>query len=348
MKLKRYIPLGAIFLLQLLACKKNGETNNNPKTSADTDVYISGVSSKGGAYWKNGTPSYLTGSFGDYNAAIALNGSDTYVAGYSLSNGTNGEYVATIWKNGVETQLDEGADYSQVGTMQMGNIVVNGSDVYTVGSENIISTGSAPDLNIAMYWKNNVLVKLTDGLSNAYAYAIAVNGSDIYVAGSVNGDAVYWKNGNMVDLTTSTYPSDNGIAAARSIVINGNDIYFAGTTIAPNGNTVATYWKNGVAMDLTDGSTNSAINAITVSGNDVYAAGYVDNASLRTIATYWKNFAPTTLAQGTSYTQCTGIAVNGGNVYVTEIGAQCGYWKNSTFIQLADCYNISAIVIATK
>ena len=111
MNLNKFIPFVIVFLLQLLACKKSGVSNPNPKTSADTDIYISGFSSKGGSYWKNGTPTYLPGSFGDINASVAVSGNDVYVAGYSLSNGTNGEYVATTWKNGIATQLDEGADY---------------------------------------------------------------------------------------------------------------------------------------------------------------------------------------------------------------------------------------------
>ena len=200
-----------------------------------------------------------------------------------------------------------------------------------------------------MYWKNNVLVKLTNGLTHVSAYAIAINGNDIYVAGSVNGNAAYWKNGNLINLINSSYPSNYGVAAANSIVINGNDVYFGGTTIAPNGNTVATYWKNGVAVDLTNGSKNAGVNAIAIDNdNNVYAAGYVDTTNTRTIATYWKNGVPTMLPEATSYTLCNGIAIKGANVYVTEVGPQCGYWKNNTFVNLADCYDVSNIVIVPK
>ena len=258
MNFKKFIPLAVVFLFQLLACKKSGVGNNNPKTSADTDIYISGFSSKGGAYWKNGTPTYWPGSFGDKNASIAVSGNDVYIAGYSLANGTNGGDVATIWKNGVAKQLDEGADYSQIDNIQMGNIFVNGTDIYAVGDENGPGAGGDADLFVAVYWKNNALIKLTDG------------------------------------------------------------------------------------------STNASITAIAINNNDVYAAGYVDNSSTRTIATYWKNSVATALPEGTSYTLCTGIAVKGTNVYVTEVGPQCGYWKNNVFVNLVDCYDVANIVIVSK
>ena len=279
MSLKNYIPLAAIFLFCMAACKKSGVTNNDPKTSKDTDVYISGFSSKGGTYWKNGTPIYLPGSFGDNNASIAVNGSDVYVVGFSLSNGTIGTYIATIWKNGIATKLNEGADYSEIDNIKLGNIVVNGTDVYTVGFENGSGIGGQSDRYVAMYWKNNVPVQLTDGSADAYAYAIAVNGNDVYVVGSMNGNAVYWKNGTPVNLTNGTYGtySISSIAVANAILINGSDVYIAGNSIAANGNTVATYWKNGVAVNLTDGSTNSAIMAIAVNNSDVYVAGYISN-----------------------------------------------------------------------
>ncbi len=349
MNIKKLLPLATLFLLNILACKKTGGSNSIPKTPLDTDVYVAGFSTNGGAYWKNGVLTSLPGSFGDYNASVAISGKDIYAAGYSLSNGNSGTYVATIWKNGIETQLDEGGNYSEIGNLQMGNIIVNGSDVYTVGTELGLGTGIASSFFTAVYWKNNALVKLSDGSGNAYANAIAVNGSDVYVAGSNNADAAYWKNGNEVNLTNFNNPVPRSIASANCISISGGSVYIGGNTLAANGNTVAAYWKDGALVSLTDGSSNASILAIAINNNDVYVAGYV-SSGLNTIATYWKNGVPTALADGTLYTKSIGIAIDGSDVYVTEQGSQpkSGYWKNNTFTPLNNCKSTSNIIVISK
>ncbi len=89
------------------------------------DVYATGWESNGttdlAKYWKNGSPTSLTnGSKGHMPLgnvespdavayALAVSGTDVYVAGYEF-NGT--QYVAIIWKNGVPTPLTDGTNDS--------------------------------------------------------------------------------------------------------------------------------------------------------------------------------------------------------------------------------------------
>ncbi len=80
------------------------------------------------------------------------------------------------------------------------------TNIYIAGA-----TGVAAGFNtyesIATYWKNGTTTKLTDGTSNAYAYAIAVDSSgNVYVAGDTTSasnysTATYWKSGTANNLT---------------------------------------------------------------------------------------------------------------------------------------------------
>ena len=85
-------------------------------------------------------------------------------------------------------------------------------DVYVAGFE---EKGSG---YVAKYWKNGQAIELTDGTTNAAATSISVSGNDVYVCGSIEGNAVYWKNGNPVTL---------GAGNATSITVSGNDVYVA-------------------------------------------------------------------------------------------------------------------------
>jgi hypothetical protein len=50
----------------------------------------------------------------------------------------------------------------------------------------------------AVYWKNGQLVELSD--SGATPYKIFVSGNDVYVCGEAPGKPIYWKNGELVEL----------------------------------------------------------------------------------------------------------------------------------------------------
>jgi hypothetical protein len=147
-------------------------------------------------------------------------------------------------------------------------ILVKNGDIYVAGQ----------DGSNAVYWKNGVMVKLTDGKESSRAYSIAINGNDIYVSGyenvRVNGSAIrvakYWKNG--VDVTLKEG------SVAYSITILNNDVYVVGE----DGRS-GTYWKNGNKVSLDNGTPTF----ITTSKNQIYAVGSRAPTSSMTTAILW-------------------------------------------------------------
>ena len=274
------------------------------------DVYVAGTIITGlyskAVYWKNGVSHNLTdGSNYAGASAIAVIGSDVYVAGNEVDPATSNR-VVKYWKNGVPTSLTKGALFSE-GT----SIAIKGSDVYVSGYE---YNGR---VNVAKLWKNGVETSLTDGTHEAEAYSLAINGNDVYVAGfERNGNeknvAKYWKNGVPTDLS-------DGItnAKAKSITVNGNNIFIAG--IQQFGGTVynvAKLWKNGIATSLSDGTYDTDANAVALSGNDVYVAGVEAINGYTGVAKYWKNGISTALTGNSTIASAESIAINGTDIYV--------------------------------
>jgi len=245
-------------------------------------------------------------------------------------------------------------------------------DVYAAG---YISTtnGSGGISEVAAYWKNGVITRLTDSLSFSEATGIAVSGSDVYVVGYVtsltnpgNENAVLWKNG----VATMLSP-DSTSSMATCVALMGSDVYVGGTIFdvtsqTSNSTSYANqpvYWKNG-SPNLLPMATG--ISSIAVSGSDVYFAGSIVSTNKfqatgplgpGSTAAYWKNGAiPDTLAYPDTYlteysSGAIGIAVSGTNVYT--VGATGIYspefWQNGTPTILAETNNHSiAYGIATN
>ncbi|MHB8206234.1 hypothetical protein [Mucilaginibacter sp.] len=272
---------------------------------------------------------------------------DIYVAGTANNK-------ATLWKNGVATQL-AGLNSTAI------KIAVNGNDLYVSGS--VSDTGYTYNSYCA-YWKNGVITKLNEGSG----YGVAVNGHDVYVTGYIINNsgqsiAACWKNGAL-----STF----GQGYVYGITISGNDVYMAGVTTGPNGAAIATYWKNnipvtfgyGIAVDIAvqgsdiyvAGSYNdtsgywknnvfvpvsgflAGLNSISVSGNNVYLTGSELVSGIQ-YATYWKNGIATVLTNGFAIYQ---IAFSGNDIYLVGYswtGAESLHgdllWKNNTLTTLA-------------
>jgi hypothetical protein len=163
---------------------------------------------------------------------------------------------------------------------------------------------------------------------------------DVYVAGFVhaaNGNdvACYWKNGNLVTLSSPSTQSD-----ASAIFIYGNDVYAAGDVATLNGNMIAAYWKNGVITKLGDSTSGSGAIDIAVNSSGVYVAGTGANG-----AVYWKNGTMVSLP-GNAPTQASGIALSGSDVYVAGVsagasGSVATAWKNGTATALTSGSGIS-------
>ncbi|MDF2517460.1 MAG: hypothetical protein K0R59_2756 [Sphingobacterium sp.] len=175
--------------------------------------------------------------------------------------------------------------------------------------------------NIAVYLKNGVPVRLTDGQHHAEVTAMYIDGNDVYAAGYHRDHLVYWKNGQEISITDP--PLQGWI---NQILIKNNEVHIVGTTQFINHNgpnrlkdmpyeiLVATYWKNGQAMALTDPSlpANGAGIAIDPE-NNVYIAGY---EALKT--RYWKNGQPVAAFDKAAYTVYpTGVVIANNNIYVS-------------------------------
>ena len=115
-----------------------------------------------------------------------------------------------------------------------------------------------------------------------YVFSVVVSGNDVYVAGTWgvrwSQTAIYWKNGNLVNLSDLNPNAVDTGTTANSIAVSGNDIYVAGSKFRYDttnylSNSIAQYWKNGTPVILTDVSHLGYATSIAVAGNDVYVAG---------------------------------------------------------------------------
>lgn len=156
---------------------------------------------------------------------------------------------------------------------------------------------------------------------------------DVYVTGAYlyQPNAVYWKNGDLVNLT----PPGSG-SEAFGIVVKGSDVYVAGDAII-NGQRQAVYWKNGVMHPLSGTSATFASEAfdITLHGNDVYIVGDYNDFVHNNQAMLWKNGEPQNLGYTPFGSGARAVKVKGNDVYVAGYSAIddtvfyiATYWKN--------------------
>ena len=142
------------------------------------------------------------------------------------------------------------------------------------------------------------------------------NNTGVYVAGSMNGNAVYWKDGKMVTLSVGQY------GAASSIFLSGYDVYVSGSP--GNRTDEAVYWKNGAPIKLDEGSSKS----VTMSGNSVYVAGNDCKPYQNCVAKFWKDGVANVLDSEENVI-FNDIRVIAHDVYVAgNIGVLGAVWKN--------------------
>ncbi|MFL5788351.1 MAG: hypothetical protein ACJ748_09885 [Flavisolibacter sp.] len=284
--------VGAVYWKNGVLIPLNGGQNATGIAFSRSDIYIAGNAGyaypQGGygneaVFWKNGIMQKL-GNPPSYANAIAVSGTDIYIAGMAM---VNNQYEAVYWKNGVIYPL--GDAYSTANA-----ITISGQDVYIAGT-----TGN--NGTIATYWKNGIPVLLETSVESK-ANALLVSGNDVYVAGNYRNtvtttDAVYWKNG----IRTSLYPGNSDTlvtsTSATGIALSGNDVHITGYINSID----CVYWKNGSMTRLNNPAaymnTSSNVNAIVVSDQNVYISF--------NSADYWIN--GNTLHVGDGY--ATSIAV---------------------------------------
>lgn len=215
--------------------------------------------------------------------SVFVSGQDVYVAGYDV------EYGPCLWKNHKGSKLPGKMNYEGKATA----VFVSGNDVYVAG----YLYGYKGGKDIAVLWKNNELIELSDGTVNARAYSVFVSGNDVYVAGeekSGSSKAMLWKNNTLVPLQDDGF--DHHIA--KSVFVAGNDVYVAGEARKGGNDFYAVLWKNNVMTKL---GYKAKATSVTVSDNDVYVAGYeTDTQETQTRAAIWKNGTKSLLGNGNS------------------------------------------------
>lgn len=241
--------------------------------------------------------------------------------------GTNYSGIATIWKNGVATTLNDGLDPSLNSTSIANQMVINGNDTYVVGLR-----ANRTSTNYGTIWKNGIPSYLESNGKLCHANTITVSNNNIYVGGEIDGIATIWKNGIPESIIMS--PPAPFFSTIEAISISNNNVYSIIRFDKPNGffNTIdskSKILKNGVVFDFTNGTTYESINALYTVNNDVYVAGYLPINGSHPKAVLWKNGVLKTLSDGTEETFINGICVINNDCYVG--GATAIYDNNTTF-----------------
>jgi hypothetical protein len=222
---------------QAVILSTSGETN--AIAVSGNDVYVVGSTTRGLCYWKNGVITNIPGPT-SYNPStinsIAVKDNNVYLVGGVYA--TNGNSVATYWKNGIQKRLVDSTLFSYAR-----GITIQGNDVYISGYSTLTPNG----FGLAAYWKNGEIHSIV-GNRFSEALSIAVSGSDIYLAGNTKGVsynytmAAYWKNG------VETQIGNEGPGNyANTIQVAGSDIYVSAITGNSN-----VYWKNNMPIIFTN------------------------------------------------------------------------------------------------
>ena len=241
---------------------------------------------------------------------------DLYIGG-TLSLASGYSYGVT-WKNGTAAAVP---DSSEVVSL---SFTVN--DLYALGSS-------------GLYSRNGVQPSAQSPIGGS---DIAALGTDVYISCRTSNDeaAIYWKNGQIINLTTVSGLISK--AWCLGITISGTDVYIAGTISEyPDYQPKAVYWKNGSINYLQGGYT---ANEISVSGNNVCLTGSSVNGDV-----YWINGQVHSVG---NYDWITGIAISGNDVYLSGrnmLGAAPGqafYYKNDQKVILPSGYVAQGIGVS--
>lgn len=348
-----YLPIIALSLaLFAVSCKKDKATGPPKIDLIDkpADIYVAGevkATRPVAAFWKNNTLTILGDTSGmSFASGVAVQGNDVYVLGTVIPAGTDPAYNV-IWKNGIATKLN-GSNGDAYG------IAVNGSDIYVVGN-----TLDGNNVSHATYWKNNVLTILPNGfIANAIATSgndVYITGT---TTNDANGQAVYWKNGNQVTLPGGFWAKSIAIVGNDVYVggqtLNGAAIYWKNGIATQFGSGITGPQPgNGIAPG------ESYITGIAANSTDVYAAGMTPDNASGTSAVYWKDTSKITLTAPSSIEDnpqrniASGICLYGSNLYLisnvsnaTTQKFEAYVWENGVATKIDG--NGSALVMASS
>jgi hypothetical protein len=199
---------------------------------------------------KNGTSQPIIDTAYDVGPmAMTLLGDDVYISGYSagavLSPTGTAIQHAQYWKNGQlmfrETEVSNAL-----------SIFTHDNDIYMAGI--LYPPGGLT--SVACFWKNGQRVNLTDGSGIAMAKSVFVTDNHVYVAGMINDQAVYWKDGNAITLTTGSN------SMANAVFVQEDDVHIGGYE---NGHPA--YWKNDVRQEIANQNKLGQIRFLVVGSN---------------------------------------------------------------------------------
>jgi hypothetical protein len=208
------------------------------------------LESTGWVFHKNGTSQLMIDTAYDFGPmAMALRGDDMYISGYSagavLSPTGTAIQHAQYWKNDQllfrESEVSNGL-----------SIFTLDNDVYMAGI--LYPPGSLT--SVACYWKNGQRFDLTDRSGVAMAKSVFVTDNHVYVAGMINNQAVYWKDGDAIILTTGSN------SMANAIFVQEENVHVGGYE-----NGYPAYWKNDVKQDIANQDKLGQIRFIVVGSN---------------------------------------------------------------------------------
>ena len=317
-----------------LGCTNPSSSNNTPPASQN--VYIAGASftSTTGpfpTYWKNGSPSQIETTEGNYAYAIQATGGHIYVGG-----GTHGGGPLIYWKDGTKTPAPFPVGYS--GYYQ-GFAVDSGGNLYQSGF------GTNGSGNVPILWKNGTGTVLSIGTGTHAWYsnqgmegnniAVLPSGSCYVVAtiknASGDGAPAYWSSPSTTPTPFPPWGADTAGTVYSATVI-GSDWYATGDSYTPNGTpNVPIVWKNGVVSgSLYNPYGHQAATAlnIAVTGGITYVVGAATIDWSSSIPVLWTNGVPTVLSLPSGVTgsaAATYVAVSGTTVYVVGSTVSGGF-----------------------
>tara|TARA_R110002051_G_scaffold257744_2_gene316752 strand:- start:6815 stop:7753 length:939 start_codon:yes stop_codon:yes gene_type:complete len=210
----------------------------------------------------------------------------------------------------------------------------------TVTDENVYVAGykaNDPGFYVATLWTNGVPQALSDGTTDAKAYAVYVSDTDVYVAGYEDGKAKLWKNG-----VSQTLPNNNNANNyINSLFVKDNDVYVVGSQVI-NNEDKAMLWKsiNGADFQsdvIINESLKSTANSVYVSDAGVVYIAVTTFGAENSGAVLWVDGELTFLGDFNSYNNANSVYVSGNDVYVAgKKDSKATLWKNGVAQQLSE------------
>ena len=248
---------------------------------------------------------------------------------------SDNEAVATVDEQGKVTAISLGV---AIITATVDNMTA--TCTVTVTDENVYVAGykaNDPGFYVATLWTNGVPQALSDGTTDAKAYAVYVSDTDVYVAGYEDGKAKLWKNG-----VSQTLPNNNNANNyINSLFVKDNDVYVVGSQVI-NNEDKAMLWKsiNGADFQsdvIINESLKSTANSVYVSDAGVVYIAVTTFGAENSGAVLWVDGELTFLGDFNSYNNANSVYVSGNDVYVAgKKDSKATLWKNGVAQQLSE------------